>query len=280
MPFMPLARNLGWKLALLAAALLLVASGVAIFGLWRTRTEQTARLSRLEADNRLLQARAQMAERAAAALRQGIPVPAGEPRLETQRDSKTGNINALDQAKMLIQFREQLAAANRSVESLQTRLQEVQFTLEKVTEENKRLASSESDLKERVGAANRVLEAVQTELKGKDNRLAELDAAYRRVRDESRVNADKASQVPRALQELEQINRRREGVLTSILRRYHEITDQYRSLAARLDRETSAPGASELGGIQNAISMTEEDLRQLSNLNAQAIRIQQKLSGK
>jgi chromosome segregation ATPase len=279
MPFMPIARSLGWKLALLAAALLLVASGIAIFGLWRVRTDQAARLSRLEGDNRLLQGRAQTAERAVAALRQGLPVPVG-PRIETPRDARTGNINALDQAKMLIQFREQLAAANRSVEFLQTRLQEVQFTLEKVTEENKRLASSESDLKERVGAANRVLEAVQTELKGKDNRLAELDAAYRRLRDENRVNADKASQIPRALQDLEQINRRREGVLTGILRRYRDITDQYRSLAARLDRESSSPGASELGGIQNAISMTDEDLRQLSNLNAQAIRIQQKLSGK
>ncbi|HVX64995.1 MAG TPA: hypothetical protein VHA11_00260 [Bryobacteraceae bacterium] len=276
---MPIARSLGWKLALLAAALLLVVSGIAIVGLWRTRTDQAARLSRLESDNRLLSARTQAAERAAA-LRQGLPLPAGGGRTETQRDTRAGNVNALDQAKMLIQFREQLATANRSVESLQTRLQEVQFTLEKVTEENKRLASSEADLKERVGAANRVLEAVQTELKGKDNRLAELDAAYRRLRDENRVNADKAAQVPKALQEFEQINRRREGVLTSILRRYHDITDQYRSLAARLDRETSAPGASELGGIQNAISMTEEDLRQLSALNAQAIRLRQKLSGK
>jgi chromosome segregation ATPase len=279
MPFMPLARSFGWKLALVAAGLLLIASGLAIFGLWRTRTEQAAQLARLANDNRLLQARTQTLERAAAALRQGLPAPP-EPRLEAQHDLKSAHLNALDQAKLLIQFRDQLAAANRSVESLQTRLQEVQYSLEKVTEENKRLASSESELKERVGVANRILEAVQTELKGKENRLAELDASYRRLRDENRANADKAVRIPRALQELEQINRRREGYLADILRRYHDITDQYRSLASRLDRENSAPGASELTGIQNAISMTEEDLRQLSALNAQAARIQQKLSGK
>lgn len=277
---MPLARSFGWKLALAAAGLLLVVCGVTIFGLWRTRSEQAAALARIERDNRLLQERARTLESSAAALRQGLPAPPEGPHIESQPDLRPSRANALEQAKLLIQFREHLAAANHSVESLQAKLQETQYALEKVSEENKRVSASETELKERIGAANRVLESVQTELKGKENRIAELDTAYRMLRDENRTNAEKAAQVPRALQELEQINRRRDTYLTGILRRYHDITEQYRSLASRLDRENSGPGSSELGAIQNAISMTDEDMRQLSALNAQAVRIQQKLSGK
>jgi chromosome segregation ATPase len=277
---MPLARFFGWKLALIVAAVLLVGEGLTVFGLWRVRRDQATQLARLETDNRNLREHAQKLERETSALRRGLPVPVEVPRLEAQRDPKTGRIDALAQAKLLIQYREQLLAANRSIETQQTRLQEAQFTLEKLTEENKRLTAAEADLKERAGVANRVLEAVQTELKGKETRMAELDASYRRLRDENRAYSEKVAQLPRALQDLEQINRRREGYLGGILRRYRDITDQYRALAARLDRENSAPGSSELSGIQNAISMTEEDLRQLSALNSQAVRLQQKVSGK
>jgi chromosome segregation ATPase len=186
----------------------------------------------------------------------------------------------MEQAKLLIQFREQLTAANKSVENLQGRIQELEYTIEKTTEENKRLAASESELKEKVAAANRVLDALQAEMRGKEERLAELESGNRRLRDEGRAAADKAAQIPRLLRDLDEINRRREGYLSNILRRYRDITDRYRTIASRLDRDNSAPGASELGSIQNAISMTEEDLRQLGSLNAQAARIQQKMTAK
>lgn len=117
-------------------------------------------------------------------------------------------------------------------------------------------------------------------MKGKDERLADLEAANRRLREDNRASADKIAQIPRYLRELEEINRRREGYLSNILRRYKDITDQYRALSARLDRDSTAPGASELGAIQNTISMTEEDLRQLASLNSQASRVQQKIAGK
>ena len=265
-------------------ALILVALGslivaIVIVGLVRTRADQGARLTRLESQNRDLRARTESLTREAESLRQAAAHP-GEPQTQILREREAPPVNALEQAKTLIHFREQLAAANKSIEGLQARIQELQYTVEKANEENKRLAASEADLKEKVAASDRVLTAVQNELKGREDRLTELESSNRRLRDESRANTEKLAQLPRSLRDLEEINRRREGVLTTILRRYRDITDQYRSLAARLERDNSSPGGSELGAIQNTISMTEEDLRQVAGLNAQAARIQQKISGK
>jgi chromosome segregation ATPase len=266
----------------LAVALILVCSAVSaavIYGLVRTREDQGARLTKLESENRELRARSETLSRETDALRRGLPAPSSEPHPEIRREQRSAPL-PVEQAKLLIQFREQLTAANKSVENLQGRIQELEYTIEKTTEENKRLAASEAELKEKVGAANRVLDALQAEMRGKEERLAELESGNRRLRDESRAAADKAAQVPRLLHDLDEINRRREGYLSNILRRYRDITDRYRTIASRLDRDNSAPGASELGSIQNAISMTEEDLRQLGSLNAQAARIQQKMTAK
>jgi chromosome segregation ATPase len=267
-------------LALALAALCSVVFAIVIYGLVRTPTGQGSRLSQLEAENRDLRTHSDNLARETDALRQRLAAQPGEPAPEVARSEKAAPGVSLEQAKMLIQFREQLAAANKSIEGLQVRIQELQYTIEKTTDENKRLSASEADLKEKVAASTRVLDAVQAEMKGKEERLADLESANRRLREDNRASADKIAQIPRYLRELEEINRRREGYLSGILRRYRDITDQYRSLAARLDRDNAAPGASELGAIQNTISMTEEDLRQLASLNSQAARVQQKIAGK
>jgi chromosome segregation ATPase len=269
--------------AWLAVALILVCSAVAAavaYGLVRTRENQGARLTGLESENHELRARWEALSREADALRRGLPAPPTGPHPEMRRERSSAPVTSMEQAKLLIQFREQLTAANKSVDNLQGRIQQLEYTLEKTTAENQRLAASEAEWKERVAAANRVLDAQHAQMRGTEERLAEAEAANRRLRDDSRAAADKAAQVPRLLRDLDEINRRREGYMSSILRRYRDITDRYRTIASRLDRDNSAPGASELGSIQNAISMTDEDLRQLGSLNAQAARIQQKVTAK
>lgn len=277
---MRIPRSIGLGVAVAVIGLLVLAFGSVVYGLVRARAGQSARLTKLEAENRVLRARAEVLGRDTNVLRPGVPAEPGPARLEIQRGQRPAPVNAVEQAKMLIQFREQLATANQSVESLQVRNQELQYTIEKMLEENKTLAASESELKEKAAAADRVLNALQTEMKGKEDRLTELELNNRKLRDDNRAGGEKIGQTARSLRDLEEINRRRESYLNAILRRYRDITDQYRSLAARLDRENSAPGTSELGAIQNTISMTEEDLRQLSSLNAQASRIQQKIAAK
>ncbi len=277
---MRIPRSIGSGVAVAVIGLLVLTFGLAVYSLVRARTDESARLAKLEAENRMLRARSEGLGRDANALRPGGPAEPGPARPEIQRDQRPAPVNAVEQAKLLIQFREQLAAANKSVESLQVRIQELQYTIEKITDDNKTLAASESELREKAAAADRVLNALETEMKGKEDRLTELESNNRKLRDDNRASGEKVGQITRFLHDLEEINRRRESYLNTILRRYRDITDQYRGLAARLDRENSAPGASELGAIQNTISMTDEDLRQLSSLNAQASRIQQKIAAK
>ncbi|MGE5647941.1 MAG: hypothetical protein ACM336_19360 [Acidobacteriota bacterium] len=262
-------------LSLAVAATAVVA--VVMTGLVRTRSSQGALLAKLEAENRSLRAQSAALSQETEELRRRLAAQSGEPQPAVARGGQPVPGDSLEHAKMLIQFREQLQAANKSIEGLQIRIQEMQYTIEKAAEENKRLSASESELKEKVAASNRVLEAVQAEMKGKEGRLADLEAANRRLRDENRASSDKIAQIPRQLRELEEINRRRESYLSNILRRYRDVTDQYRSLASRLDRENPGPGSNELGAIQNTISMAEEDLRQLASLNSQAARVQQKI---
>ncbi len=86
---------MGWKVALAAACLALVASGIAIRALRVARADQDARAARLEADNRRWKNRAGELERETAAIRRGSPVPAGEPRQEVERGENAARINTL-----------------------------------------------------------------------------------------------------------------------------------------------------------------------------------------
>ena len=61
------------------------------------------------------------------------------------------------------------------------------------------------------------------------------------------------------------------------------FTEQYRSMSGVLQAQrTDAPaaGSADLARIQDSIAMAEEDLRQLNNLNAQALLIQKKMAAK
>lgn len=247
----------------------------------RTASEQVARLSRLEAENRDLRRHSDALAREMESLRRGAPAPAATGPTAPQ-DRRGENYASLDQARLLIQLREKLAAANTTIQTLQERVQQLEAQVENVTEENKRLAASEADLKEKIGSTGRVLEAVQTELKGKDDRLAQLKTLNDRLRQDSRAANDKLTQMPRIVQDLEELDRRRETYLSNILRRYRDVTEQYRAIASRLEHpaDTAAAAGAELGRIQNSISMAEEDLRQLLTLNAQAARLHQKLAGR
>jgi DNA repair exonuclease SbcCD ATPase subunit len=276
---MPKLRALPWLLALALMALLLAVSALTIRRFARNRAAQTARIAQLEAENRDLRARSQQLTHERQEPAPPVPAPApGAPRARYKPEPA----GAEQESKLLSQLRENLATANASLAELQAHAQELQASLDRTAEENKRLADSEADLKEKLAADRRVLEAVQAELKGKSDRLVQLETTSNLLHQENRALSEKSSLAARMLRELEEINRRRETYLTSILRRYKDVTEQYRALATRLEspRDNVAPPAPELSRIQATVASAEEDLRQLATLNAQAARIQQKLAGK
>jgi chromosome segregation ATPase len=124
-----------------------------------------------------------------------------------------------------------------------------------------------------------LLEAVQADLKTRTERTAHLEATAERLHQENRGVSERLSRVTQMSRELEDIHRRRETYLTSILRRYRELTEQYRVLVGRAERpgESAVPAGTELARIQSALGGAEEDLRQLTALNAQAARLQRKI---
>ncbi len=165
---------------------------------------------------------------------------------------------------------------------LQSRVSELQAGVENATEENRRLAAAAEELKRNLADANQTIETIRAELKSNSGRMAEIESANARLKEQAALSGQSAAQLKQTSSDLEGLFRRREMYLNNILRRYREITEQYRAMSgvldSRRDREAAPVRSTEIGRIQNAIALAEEDLKQIDALNAQAARLEKKLS--
>lgn len=261
-----------------AAAAVLLAALV-----WQTHrlAGLQAAAARLAAENQSLRERAEKAERENAALRTLAGIPPAPAAHQTVIPDRRPAPSAADpaQARLVLELRENLKNAGAAISELETQIGSLEEKLKKAVDENQRLSAEEKELRERVDTTVRLVDAVQAELKSRNERLLQLELANRKLRETSDAASQRATQAAQALREIEEINRRRETYLANILRRFRELTDQYRALAVRLDnaREGAAPAPGELSRIQTAVSMAEEDLKQIASLGAQAARAQAKL---
>lgn len=260
-----------WIIVLLAAA-------VAVAWQARVNRQQAARLAQLGAENTQLKQRvADLSHMPAAPPAEPAqPTPAGPPR------ALPPAYNAAD-AIAIQRLKLSLADANASLARLETRAEQAEAQAQNLTVDNKRLAASEADLKESLSAANQAVDAMQRELKSGREHATQVEIAYQKLRDQSGIDAHKLADIQQLANELQDIHKRRETYLNSILRRYRQITEQYRSLSGVLQAQrTDAPaaGSADIARIQDSIALAEEDLRQLNNLNAQALLIQKKMQGK
>jgi DNA repair exonuclease SbcCD ATPase subunit len=270
---MPRAKYIIW---ILAGALL---CGMAFFAGRSTypSARDRSRIDELAAENRQLLARLAESNRPAAAPETvSVPLPVvRQPERAPSPPTAQHTDSALHSA---------LAEANANVAKLQGHLAELEAEVQNLSVDNKRLSASEADLNENLSSANRLIAALQTEVKIKADRVVQLEVAYQKMREQSGADARQAKETAQLVKEFEEIQRRRENYLNNILRRYREVTDQYRVLSAIMEERRhndAAPAASpDLSRIQNTISMAEEDLRQFSGLNAQAQRIERKLTGR
>ena len=242
--------------------------------------EQSREIERLAAENRQLRSQSeQLAQETERLLQQlGERTAEAEPPAQIAGKARLPAAT-LEAVRTLGQLRETLATANSTADQLRNRVLDLQAEVEKAREQNRELVAREDDLREQLSGANRLVEAQQAELKAKNDRLKPLQTSYAALRDENQRNKERISSISAWAAELEDISRRREAYLNNILRRYRELTEQYRSLAARMESpgETPAPSGAEVARIQNAISMAEEDLRQLTDLNTQAARLQKRM---
>jgi DNA repair exonuclease SbcCD ATPase subunit len=263
--------------------LLIVLVGAAAVVAWQTRAyrQQSVRLQQLSAETERLRGRiAELARPGEAPSGAQPPAPAagsqnGPRALKPTIDPEAAI--AIERLKLT------LADANASIARLESRADEAEAQLQNLRLDNKRLTGSEADLQENLAAANQAVDTLQKELKGSRDRATQVEIAYQKLRDQSGGDTQKIAQLQQLAAELQGIHQRREVYLNSILRRYKQITEQYRSMSGVLQAQrTDAPaaGSADLARIQDSIAMAEEDLRQLNNLNAQALLIQKKMAAK
>lgn len=263
-----------------------LAVAVAVWQIWAAR-QLTVRNWQLAAENqRLRKGTGNLAQPPEApAVASGPERTAGE----IARPCVTAPQNEHDDSATQ-RLTQSLADANTSAAKLESRAQQAEAEVQKLTAENSRLESSEADLKKNLGAADQAREALEDELKSAKERAARVESAERdaeanlqKLHDQNHGDAEKLADLQKLSSQLQDIYRRRETYLNGILRRYKQITEQYRSLSGVLQSQhTGTPdvGSADLARIQDAIGQAEEDLRQLNALNAQALLVQKKMGGK
>ncbi len=263
-----------WSLSIIV----LLAAAVAVAWQVRANRQQAARLAQSAVENAQLRRRVADLARAAAVQAAAPAQPAAESPAAPRAAKPAANpedVVAIQRLKL------GLADANASVGRLESRVDQTEEQVQNLTVDNKRLTASEADLKENLSAANQLVDALQKELKSSRDHVTQVEIAYRQLRDQSGTDARKLSEIQHLAADLQDIHKRREVYLNGVLRRYRQITEQYRSLSGVMQAQrTDAPaaGSADLARIQDSIAMAEEDLRQLNNLNAQALLIQKKMA--
>jgi chromosome segregation ATPase len=271
---------------------IILALVVGIAGFWigratfQTGGDQT-RIAQLEAENAALKASLE---------KLGAPLPAPPQPLDSARTpARPAPRTPAQQEPARIDdtevrtLRDSLAAARQSISEWQARVGQLEMQLEQVTADQKRLAGIESDLSQELATARRLADAKDSEIGRRNDRLAQLEAENRKLSADAGAAGQKAGELQKTSDELQGIYRRREAALNTLINRYKDVTEQYRALTSVLENRRGPEGAAgtaisiagpELGRIQNTIALAEEDLRQLNTLNAQALRLQKKISGK
>jgi chromosome segregation ATPase len=149
---------------------------------------------------------------------------------------------------------------------------------------NQRLQEMRTDLQGRLDKLQQQLDSAQTELQSSRQHIAELQKANDQLSASNNEGAARASEREHILISLQDLDRRRESYLTSIADRYRNLTNQFRTmsgmLASNRGQDSGSFSGPALDMIQNAISLTDNDLQHLNELNAKAYRLEKQLSKK
>ena len=264
------------------AAIVALGAGIALVWQVRVNHRQAARLEQLSAENGALRRRpGSLAPQATPA----VPPPATEPPADQRHGAARQPPPGSNPEDLITiqRFKLNLSDANSSIARLESRLDEAAAKIQELSVDNKRLSASEADLTPSLATANQTIDVLQKELKSRSDHATQIEIAYQKLRDQSGADGQKLAHLQELAAEMRDVQQRRETYLNSLLRRYRQINEQYRSLAGVLQDQrtgTPAPGSTEVARIQDSISLAEEDLRQLSNLDAQALRIQKKMAEK
>lgn len=193
-------------------------------------------------------------------------------------------------------YRATLAERDTTIERLNSDLSEAHATIAQLQgqlssssdERERALASAKEgyqkerdDWQGRLDTLQQKLDSAEAELQASRQRLLNLEAANAKLRSDYSEGSSRAAEFGRVVAGLQDLESRRDAYLTSIMRRYRDITSQFRAMSGMLDSSrdsnSSTFSGAALGRIQNAISLADDDLRQLNELNAQARQLEKKL---
>jgi chromosome segregation ATPase len=183
----------------------------------------------------------------------------------------------------------ELAEAQATVTNLQSQLSAAndQSTQAQASAQEA-LQKQQADSQAQLDDLQKKLDAALTQSDIARNRVAALEADNAKLTAQTAAAGSQANDVARVLASLQDLDRRREGYLTSILRRYRDISSDFRAMSSMLDtshdpnRDSNAGacGGAVLSRIQNAVSSAEDDLRQISDLNARTQKLAKQLPKK
>lgn len=166
----------------------------------------------------------------------------------------------------------QESAANMA--KLQARTSELETEVLNVTAERARAAAAEQEARARVAELEKTVETLNAGRPDTERRLRDLEGEAARLRQRTVAAEQNSALVGQLSAELRDITRRQQVYATNILRRYREVTDMFRSLPGMVESKGNGP---EVTRIQTAISMADEDVRQLNDLSARLARLEKRL---
>ena len=180
----------------------------------------------------------------------------------------------------------ELGEAQANIQELQTQVSNSDDEREKaLASANERYQKEQADLQSQLDTLKQDLDSTQAELEASRQRLAALEAVNAKLKSDNSAASARAADLATVVAQLQDLDSRRDAHLTSIMRRYRDITSQFRAMSGMLgssrDSNSSSPlSDAALTSIQNAVSSADDDLRQLSELNAQARQLEKKLTKK
>ncbi len=182
----------------------------------------------------------------------------------------------------IARLKKELSAAQDNVAQLQAQLLKAGDQRDKAladTEERSR--KEQAEWQSRLDALQQQVDSAEEEAKASRLRVADLEANNAKLANDASQGSSHAAETGRVVASLQSLERRRDAHLTAIIRRYRDITSQFRAMSGMLDSardgNSNAFNDAALLRIQNAISLADDDFRQLNELNAQISQLEKKL---
>ena len=250
----------------------LLAAGGVIFHQSRRLAElQQQRDSTLESLHESREALHQSQLRLAAAMQESPAPPSGDKAAIAKRDAT------------IQQLTTELNEAKASVTQLQTSLSTAKDENEKALKASgQHLHEMKTELQAQLDELQKQLSSAQTDLQNSRQRIAAQQKVNDQLSNANNAGSTRTAEREHILTSLQDIDRRRESYLTKIADRYRNLTNQFRTMSGMMDsnrnRDSSAFSGPALDMIQNAISLTDNDLQHVSELNSKAFRLEKQLS--